>query len=143
MFLRVKFSMLVALYPLLFGAVQAQDSVMMFSIEPRSVMMSPLNFPETDGATADASNFEIKDYLLLSNGLGERRAVVTLINTATGQRILEGRQISARFANGDSRNAIGLSQKFSSQEHLTLNINFGRHIYPIMSISVQTVKQPN
>lgn len=139
----IKFALAIVLFPLMIGSVQAQDSLTTFSIEPGTPTLSPLNFPETDDDAAEPSDFEIKEYLLLSNGIGERRAVVTLYNTANGQRILKSNQISAQFANGDTRHAIGLSQKFSAQEHLTLNITFGQHIYPILSISVYRIDQPN
>ncbi len=92
------------------------------------------NFPNDDNIQPDKSDFEIINYVLLSNEEGERWVTVTLKNTASGNRIFDGEQIMALFADGKRFSPIKKSIRFERRETQTFAINFGISHFPILEI---------
>lgn len=82
------------------------------------------------------SEFELVNYILMSNDLGERWAVVTVKNQASGNRILENDHLMALFANGERSKPAHLKLNFFANETKSLTISFGENKFPLLSISV-------
>jgi hypothetical protein len=78
------------------------------------------------------STFTIQNQVFLSNDLGERVAIVTIINSATNIRILQDKQIMAVFANGDKRIPKIDRVQILAGESMTFVFDFGVHKFPIM-----------
>ena len=93
-----------------------------------------LFFLDQDDVLPDKSQIRILSYFLLSSKSGERWATVTFENLSSGQRILEKDDITAIFANGEKKPPINLKQKFSGNQKITLNLNFGVNKFPILSL---------
>ena len=93
-----------------------------------------LFFPNQDDENPNKSDVKILSYFLLSSKSGERWATVTFENLSKGQRIFAKQNILAIFANGEKRPPINLKQKFSGNETITLNLNFGTSKFPILSL---------
>jgi hypothetical protein len=81
------------------------------------------------------SEFELVNYIVMSNDLGERWAVVTVINQASGNRILENDHLMALFANGERATPAHLKVNFDANETKSLTISFGENKFPLLSIS--------
>ncbi|PAJ76372.1 hypothetical protein CJF42_00275 [Pseudoalteromonas sp. NBT06-2] len=81
------------------------------------------------------SDFELRNYIIMSNELGERWALLTVKNQATGNRILERTHLLALFANGERSNPTALKLNFTANEMKTVTVSFGENKFPILSIS--------
>jgi hypothetical protein len=81
------------------------------------------------------SEFELVNYIVMSNELGERWAVVTVKNNASGNRILENDHLMALFANGERSNPTSLKIIFDAKETKSLTVSFGENKFPILSVS--------
>ncbi|WP_042149198.1 MULTISPECIES: hypothetical protein [unclassified Pseudoalteromonas] len=84
------------------------------------------------------SEFQLVNYIVMSNDLGERWAVVTIKNQASGNRILENDHLMALFANGKRSNPAHLKINFDANETKSLTISFGENKFPLLSISVSS-----
>lgn len=91
-------------------------------------------FPNDNNIYPDISDFEIINYVTMSNEQGVRKATVTLHNSSTGNRIFVSKQIMALFANGDRLSPIERKITFKGKEAQTVTLHFGNHNYPILSI---------
>lgn len=87
-----------------------------------------------DNVDAEASDFEIMDYVLMSAPNGERRALVTLRNKARGQRLLQRRHIVAVLGNCRYRFPRSVEARFAAEEELTVNLDFGVLRFPILQL---------
>lgn len=96
-----------------------------------------LNFPNEDHIHPSNSDFKVVNYTLMSNELGERWAVVTLKNTASGNRIFEKKHLLALFANGDYIHPKTEKHAFEGKEIQTLTLFFGINKFPILKIYTQ------
>ena len=97
-----------------------------------------LAFPNEQNLKPRKSDFAVVNYALMSNQVGERWAVVTIKNLATGWRMLDRKHLLAIAANGERIMPIDIQQHFKAGETLTLTINFGEHQFPILSIYSRT-----
>lgn len=104
------------------------------TIDKPPVSHDDLYFPDTDDVHPDDSDFKILSSILLSSTSGQRSATVTFKNLSSGQRILNHKQVLAIFANGQKRSPLSFKQKFSGNQKITLNLNFGISTYPILSV---------
>lgn len=95
-----------------------------------------LNFPNDNNIQPDRSDFEIVNYILLSNEQGKRAATITLINNAAGNRTLDNSQIMGLFANGVRSNPQRSNNKnrFKSKELQTITVSFGKSHYPLLKV---------
>ena len=93
-----------------------------------------LEFSDDNKLDPKIGDFEIISSLIMSSSSGERWATVTIKNSTSHQRILDGDHIVAIFANGDRRNPVSLKQSFSELEEITLTLNFGKHKFPILRL---------
>jgi len=94
-----------------------------------------LAFDNEKNIQPKASEFELLNYIVMSNELGERWAVVTIKNNASGNRILVNQHIMALFANGERAYPSSLKTTFEENETKSLTVLFGENKFPILSIS--------
>lgn len=94
-------------------------------------------FPNDENIYPDISDFEVVNYVTMSNEQGDRRVTVTLTNRSSGNRIFVSEQIMALFANGDRLSPIETKVTFKGRETQTLTLSFGNHHYPILKVYTQ------
>lgn len=111
------------------------DDTLIFEQSPS--INSPIHFKQDAPLVPDANNFELMHWQLMSNRNGERWAMVTIKNNATGQRLLAHKDIVATFANGEqSFPVIEVREAFQSKEVRTFSIYFGERRFPIAFIAI-------
>lgn len=93
-----------------------------------------LAFPNEQNLQPEQSDFEINNFVLMSNEAGERWAVVTLTNQASGRRALTHKQLMAIVADGRRVAPIEFLQSFKANETLSVTINFGNIKFPLLSV---------
>ena len=93
-----------------------------------------LAFPNDKNIKPNSSDFELVNYVVMSNEVGERWAVVTLSNTSTGSRSLDQGHLMALFANGDRKSPQGVKDSFEGKETKSITVSFGESKFPILSI---------
>jgi hypothetical protein len=96
-----------------------------------------LAFPNDKNLSAKPSDFELVNYVIMSNELGERWAVLTLTNTSAGNRTLEHDHLMALFADGERKNPLELKLNFAGRETQSITVSFGQSKFPILSISTR------
>ncbi|WP_039988652.1 hypothetical protein [Paraglaciecola arctica] len=94
-----------------------------------------LAFPNDKNLRAKPSDFELVNYVIMSNELGERWAVLTLTNTSAGNRTLEQDHLLALFADGERKNPLQFKLNFEGRETQSMTVSFGESKFPILSIS--------
>ncbi|MBE0365489.1 hypothetical protein PULV_b0069 [Pseudoalteromonas ulvae UL12] len=94
-------------------------------------------FPNEKNTRAQASDFEIKNYVMMSNEKGERWAVLTLTNESTGTRTLEQYHLLATFADGERRSPNEFKLNFQGRETQSVTVNFGENKFPILTIQTE------
>lgn len=98
-----------------------------------------LAFPNESNQQPKFSDFEVNNYVTMSNELGERWAVITLTNTSTGNRVFEEKHIMALFADGKRKNPKTLKLHFEGKETQSITVLFGQSKFPILSIHSNNV----
>ncbi|MGJ8680007.1 hypothetical protein [Paraglaciecola sp.] len=96
------------------------------------------SFPNNKGIRPKHSDFELINYVIMSNDLGERWAVLTLTNTSSGNRVLEQDHIMATFANGVRKSPLEFKLNFGGNEIQSITVSFGESKFPILSIQAET-----
>lgn len=97
-----------------------------------------LVFPNDRGIKPKPSDFKLVNYVVMSNELGERWAVVTVSNSSTGTRTLENGHLMALFADGQRKIPKAFKESFSGNETLSITVSFGENKFPILSITTET-----
>lgn len=101
----------------------------------RSVSASmQLAFPNDSNIEPHRSDFAVLNYVLMSNDIGERFAVITLKNGASGNRGLEEKHLMALFADGTRRSPQTIKLNFSGDETQSITVTFGQSQFPILAI---------
>jgi len=101
----------------------------------RSVTRSiNLSFPNDNNIKPKKGDFEIVNYVLMSNEIGERWSVITLTNLSTGNRTLEHEHLIALFADGSRASPLEYKLNFNGRETQSITVSFGEHKFPILSI---------
>ena len=93
-----------------------------------------LSFPNDDNTKPKVGDFEIVNYVLMSNELGERWGVITLTNLSSGNRNLDQGHLIALLADGSRRNPLEYSLNFKGHETQSITVSFGKHKFPILNI---------
>lgn len=133
----------IALFTLLFTAiftifstVNAEEPKTPTGLKVERGIANPeqFNFANDDNIQPDKSDFEIVNYVLLSNEEGERWVTLTLKNTSSGNRIFDNEQIMALFANGKRHSPLSKSIRFEGKETQTFAIYFGKSHFPILEL---------
>lgn len=94
-----------------------------------------LSFPNDQNLKAKPSDFKLVNYVIMSNDIGERWAVLTLTNTSSGNRVLEQDHLLALFADGTRKMPLAIKLNFEGRETQSLTVSFGESKFPILSIS--------
>ncbi|EDM65698.1 hypothetical protein PE36_09783 [Moritella sp. PE36] len=97
-----------------------------------------LSFPNDRRIKPKSSDFELVNYVVMSNELGERWAVVTVRNSSTGGRSLENGHLMALFANGDRKSPLEFKVNFEGKETQSITVSFGENKFPILTITTAT-----
>ncbi|MBE8167187.1 MAG: hypothetical protein HAW66_02305 [Shewanella sp.] len=97
-----------------------------------------LAFPNEDNIRPSVSTFEVNNFALMSNEIGERWAIVTLTNQASGRRTVNQKHLMALVANGQHITPFEISQPFKAGETLSLTIYFGVSKFPILTVFSRT-----
>ena len=97
-----------------------------------------LSFPNDRRIKPKSSDFELVNYVVMSNELGERWAVVTVRNSSTGGRTLENGHLMALFANGDRKSPLEFKVNFEGKETQSITVSFGENKFPILTITTAT-----
>ncbi|MBL1418118.1 MAG: hypothetical protein COA76_03340 [Moritella sp.] len=97
-----------------------------------------LSFPNDRRIKPKSSDFELVNYVVMSNELGERWAVVTVRNSSTGGRSLENGHLMALFANGDRKSPLEFKVSFEGKETQSITVSFGENKFPILTITTAT-----
>ncbi len=97
-----------------------------------------LAFPNDQNIKAKSSDFMLLNCVTMSNELGERWAVVTIINNANGGRMLEHEHLMALFADGTRTTPSTFKVSFEGQEIQSMTISFGENKFPILSITTES-----
>ncbi len=93
-----------------------------------------LAFPNVRNIKPQASDFELINYIMMTNKLGERWAVLTLQNSSSGGRTLEEKHLMALFADGERRSPLPFKLRFDSKEVQSVTVSFDENKFPILSI---------
>lgn len=94
-----------------------------------------LSFSNDRNEKAKSSDFNLVNYVLMSNELGERWAVITLKNLASGTRVLENEHLIALFANGTRKNPLEFKLNFEAGEVQSITVSFGENKFPILKVN--------
>jgi len=97
-----------------------------------------LAFPNDRNIKAKPSNFELINYVVMSNDLGERWAVVTLNNTSSGSRVFDNEHLIALFANGQRSKPLTFKLSFEAKETQSITVSFGENKFPILSMNTES-----
>lgn len=97
-----------------------------------------LAFPNDKNIKPKPSDFELINYVIMSNDFGERWAVITLNNTSTGSRILVNEHLIALFANGKRTSPLEFKLSFEAKETQSITVSFGENKFPILAINTET-----
>jgi hypothetical protein len=101
----------------------------------RSVSKSiQLAFSNDNNITPKKSDFEVVNYVLMSNENGERWGVLTLTNLSHGERSINQEHLLALFADGSRSVPLAFTSNFKGKETQSLTLSFGENKFPILSI---------
>jgi hypothetical protein len=93
-----------------------------------------LSFPNDNNIKPKKGDFEIINYVLMSNEVGERWSVITLTNLSSGNREFAHDHLIGLFADGSRKNPLKYKLNFKGQETQSITVSFGEHKFPILSI---------
>lgn len=93
-----------------------------------------LSFPNDNNITPKKSDFSIVNYVLMSNEEGERWAVITLTNLASGKRELNQDHLLALFADGSRLTPNEFKLGFNGNQTQSVTISFAEYKFPILSV---------
>ncbi len=93
-----------------------------------------LSFPNEQNIKPKESDFEVLNYVLMSSETGERWSVITIENTASGNRSLEHNHIMGLFADGSRFVPQENKLQFEGGEVQSITVSFGEYKFPILAI---------
>lgn len=118
-----------------FVAYSNEDVLSIDRVVPHNI---DLAFPNKLNIQPEQSDFEVNNFILMSNEVGQRWAVVTVTNLASGGRSLTNKHLMALIANGGRREPVEFSRLFKANETLSVTINFGESQFPLLSVYSRT-----
>lgn len=93
-----------------------------------------LSFPNEQNIKPKESDFEVLNYVLMSSETGERWSVITIENTASGNRSLEHNHIMGLFADGSRFVPQENKLQFEGGEVQSITVSFGEYKFPVLAI---------
>lgn len=134
--LQVKFCVISFLIPFMFlSANLIAEEAETLTVDRVISSNIALSFPNEENITPRESEFELLNYVVMSNDLGERWAVITINNLSSGRRTLESQHVMALFANGERSFPLALKLPFEGGETQSITVSFGENKFPILSIN--------
>lgn len=118
-----------------FGAHSGEEVLSVDRVIPNDIELA---FPNESNIQPEQSDFKVNHTVLMSNDSGERWAVVTLTNMATGRRTLTQKHLMAIVADGQRIAPIEFLHSFKANETFSLTINFGESKFPLLSVYSRT-----
>lgn len=115
------------------SAIQAEDTEVL-NVDRSVANNINLSFPNDNNIKPKAGDFEIVNYVLMSNEKGERWSVITLTNLSSGNRDLEQDHLMALFADGSRKSPLQYKLNFKGKETQSITVSFGEYKFPILSI---------
>jgi len=91
-------------------------------------------FPNDDNIFPEVSDFEVVNYVTMSNEFGERKVTITIHNSSTGNRIFVSDQVMALYANGQRVSPFEEKVSFKGKETQTLTLTFNSSKFPILKV---------
>jgi hypothetical protein len=85
----------------------------------------------------EAGPFRLTEYQTMSNDLGERWALVTVINTENANRFLKGTHLVATFADGTQRRAQNLNDGVGPLQQFSKAVFFGHSPFPLVRVEAR------
>ena len=113
--------------------VQAEDTKVLTVDRSLSKSIN-LSFPNDSNIKPKKGDFEIVNYVLMSNEIGERWSVITLTNLSSGNRNFEHDHLMALFADGSRKSPLEYNLSFMGKETQSITVSFGEHKFPILRI---------
>jgi len=127
--------MFISHHVLMASEIATEDLILHFDDVQRTI--KELHFKDDTKIKPEKGVFEIIEKYLMSNGLGERWAVVTIKNTSAGKRLLKNENIVATHADGSQSNAQNIDETLDGNDILTKAVLFRVHRFPILTIEVR------
>ena len=115
------------------SAIQAEDTEVL-NVDRSVANNINLSFPNDNNIKPKSGDFEIVNYVLMSNEMGERWSVITLTNLSSGNRDLEQDHLMALFADGSRKSPLQYKLNFKGNETQSITVSFGEYKFPILSI---------
>jgi hypothetical protein len=85
----------------------------------------------------EAGPFRLVEYHAMSNYLGERWALVTVVNTQNANRFLKQTHLVATFADGSQRRAQNLNDPVGPFERFSKAVFFGHSPFPLVHVEAR------
>ncbi len=89
-----------------------------------------------DQASPRKGDFKLLDYVLMSSEDGQRVAIVTIRNSAGGQRIFTDQHVVALLANCQTIHPVPFERTLDVGEEVSIQLSFGYRHYPVMKVLV-------
>nr|WP_019614728.1 hypothetical protein [Psychromonas ossibalaenae] len=124
----------IAVVVLIFSSAVQAAEMDALSVDRAAADNIHLSFANDQNIYPKEGDFEINNYVLMSNEQGERWAVITLTNLSSGSRTLVHNHLMALFANGDRGTPVPYQQHFAGNETQSITVSFGVSKFPILSV---------
>lgn len=85
----------------------------------------------------EAGPFRLVEYHAMSNDIGERWALVTVVNIENADRYLKGTHLVATFADGSQREAQNLNDPVGASERFSKAVFFGHSPFPLVRVDAR------
>jgi hypothetical protein len=122
----------IALLPI---ALSAQAETVDVLTVDRTVSKSiQLSFPNDKDIKPKKGDFQVINYVIMSNEVGERWSVITLTNLSSGNREFSHDHLIGLFADGSRLSPLEYKLNFEGQETQSITLSFGVYKFPILSI---------
>jgi hypothetical protein len=93
-----------------------------------------LSFPNESNVQPDLSDFDVLNYILMSNEEGERWVVLTIRNNASGTRSLNQKHLLSLLASGERVHPQEFKQSFAADETLSLTLRLAASKFPVLKV---------
>ena len=93
-----------------------------------------LSFPNDSNVQPNISDFNVVNYIIMSNENGERWEVITVKNESSGTRTLNESHLLGLFANGERFQPLKFKHSFGGEESTSLTIGFGEYKFPLLGV---------
>lgn len=119
---------------LLIPSLTQAEAVDVLTIDRTVSKSIQLSFPNDNNIKPKKGDFEIVNYVLMSNEMGERWSVITLTNLSSGNREFSHDHLIGLFADGSRISPLKYNLNFEGQETQSITVSFGQHKFPILTI---------